>query len=52
MSINKSIDDPYIILSKQLLISKYSDPTLLSKFIIDKITRTDELFEIGGLQYF
>jgi hypothetical protein len=52
LSINKSFDDPYIILSKQLLITKYSSPLIVHEFLMTKYHRTDELFEIGDLQYF
>lgn len=52
MSINKSIDDPYITLSKQILISKYSNPSIVHEFLINKLTRTGELYELGDLQYY
>jgi len=29
-------DDPYIILSKQILMSKYSDPKTISDFLISQ----------------
>jgi len=52
MTINKSIDDPYITLSKKILITKYSNPLILHNFLINKIDRTDESFEFGELQYY
>lgn len=52
MSINKSFDDPYFILSKQILVTRYSNPQIITQFLVNKINRTDELFSFNELQYF
>jgi hypothetical protein len=52
LSVTKSFDDPYIILSKQILVTKYSNPSIIHQFLIDKYSRTDDMFEFGDLQYF
>jgi hypothetical protein len=44
MSINKSVDDPFVTLSKQILVTRYSNPKIITQFLVNKINRTDELF--------
>lgn len=52
ISINAKIDDPLIILSRQILISKNSDPILLYEHIYDRLLLTQEQFEINKLESF
>src|ERR1700746_4106452 len=52
ISINKRIDDPYIILSRQILITKNSSTTTIFNFIDDKIVKMKELYNIEELQYY
>lgn len=47
---NKSIDDPFVTLSKQILISRYSNPKIIHDFLLNKITRADDLFGFDELQ--
>jgi hypothetical protein len=42
-------DDPYIILSKQILMSKYSDPKTISDFLISQSEIAINDFELTSL---
>jgi hypothetical protein len=44
ISINGRSDEPFIILSQQILITRDSTPVLLTNFIDTKINKTFELF--------
>lgn len=44
ISINDRVDEPFTILSQQILITKNSNPVLLANFIDSKISKTFELF--------
>lgn len=50
ISINNKIDEPYLILSQQILISRYSDPMLLTNYINHKIEYSFDLFNINELE--
>jgi hypothetical protein len=52
LSINNKTDEPYIILSKQILISKASDSFILYDYIDDKIKETINLYNIDQLENF
>lgn len=52
ISINNNINDPFFTLSRQILLTKYSSPVVITEFLIDKMNRANELFEIGDLQYY
>lgn len=45
-------DDPYIILSKQILMSKYSDPKTISNFLSKQIEIAINDFELTSLNKF
>jgi len=45
-SVTGNKDEPYFILSKQLLVTKYSDPTKVNKFLASKLVNTIEQFGI------
>jgi hypothetical protein len=52
LSINNKIDEPYIILSRQILITRYSDELLITNYINRKIYQSFDLFEINKLEKF
>jgi hypothetical protein len=52
ISVTSKIDDPYIILSKQILMSKYSDPNIIQNYLIDKYENSIEQFNINELDHF
>lgn len=46
ISVNNNPDEPYIILSKQILITKKSNSFLISSYISNKISDTMKLYNI------
>lgn len=49
ISANNKPDEPYIILSQQILITTKSDPILISKYINNKISDAVDLYNIQNL---
>jgi hypothetical protein len=52
ISINAKIEDPLLILSRQILISRNSDPVLLYDFIYERLLFAQDQFEINKLESF
>nr|AWB36249.1 hypothetical protein [Lactarius sp. (in: basidiomycete fungi)] len=54
ISINCRIDDPYLTLSRQFLVSKYSNPDLIQDFLFNKLELASQGFEFDHeeLDYF
>jgi hypothetical protein len=52
LSVNNCIDEPYVILSRQILITRYSNEQLLINFIRHKIFSLFNLFDINELEKF
>lgn len=52
ISINAKIEDPLIILSRQILISRNSDPTLLYNYVNDRLLFAQDQFEFDKLESF
>lgn len=50
ISKNDRPDEPYIILSQQILITYNSNPLLLTNYINNKINDTINLYNINGLE--
>jgi|HubBroStandDraft_3_1064219.scaffolds.fasta_scaffold00084_8 hypothetical protein len=48
ISINNNHDEPYTILSRQILITKNSSSLLLSKYINTKINDTFDLYQMNS----
>jgi hypothetical protein len=45
ISINDRSDEPYIIISPQILITRDSNPVILANYLNSKINKTFELFK-------
>jgi hypothetical protein len=52
ISVNCKIDDPILILSRQILITKFSNPVLIHKLVCDNLAISIEQFGIIDLQFF
>jgi hypothetical protein len=52
ISVNDNPDEPYTILSRQILITSNSSSLLLSKYIHNKINDTFDLYNIQDLEKF
>jgi hypothetical protein len=52
ISVTSKIDDPYIILSKQILMTKYSNPDIIQNYLIEKYENSIEQFNINELDHF
>jgi len=53
ISINNNIDEPFITLSRQMLVTKHSNPVTVTEFLIGKFSKAELLFDIGdSLQYY
>ena len=52
MSIDKNINDPYFILSRQIMVTKHSNPLIICAFILNRLNKTDEMYCRADLQYF
>jgi hypothetical protein len=52
LSVNNCIDEPYVILSRQILITRYSSETLLINYINNKSRNSFEIFNIDNLEKF
>ena len=50
LSKNDRPDEPYIVLSQQILITYNSNPILLTKFINNKINETFDLYNINKIE--
>jgi hypothetical protein len=44
ISISRKIDDPYLILSRQILLTKYSNYVTVNDYLVDKINMAIEQF--------
>jgi hypothetical protein len=49
VSMSCKIDDPYLILSRQILITKYSDPIIIHDYLYDKLDTAIDQFNIVDL---
>ena len=52
ISITNKSDDPQIILSRQILITKYSSPLIVHNYINDQLETAIRQFSIDDLQVF
>jgi hypothetical protein len=52
ISANNRPDQPYIILSQQILVTNHSNYSLLTKYINDKINETINLYKLYDLEEF
>lgn len=52
ISVNCRIDDPYLILSRQILVTKFSNPVIIHNLICEKLDISTEQFGIVDLQFF
>jgi hypothetical protein len=52
LSINDRKDQPFIVLSQQILVTKFSNPKLLYNFIDEKVISSKDLFNINNLDRF
>nr|YP_009498238.1 hypothetical protein [Lactifluus piperatus]AWX53024.1 hypothetical protein [Lactifluus piperatus] len=52
LSVNNKMDEPYIILSKQILITRYSNSINLFSYFANKINDTIKLYNIEELDNF
>jgi hypothetical protein len=50
LSMDGQNDDPYIILSKQMLLNHYSDPKLISKYLNDQLEIAINDFQMSSLE--
>jgi hypothetical protein len=50
LSINKTTDEPYIILSRQFLVSKLSNCKLITSYINDKIHKAVSLYQMKDIE--
>jgi hypothetical protein len=53
ISINNNIDEPFITLSRQILVTKHSNPVTVTEFLMEKFSKAELLFDMGdSLQYY
>jgi hypothetical protein len=52
ISVNCRIDDPSLILSRQILVTKFSNPVLIHNLIYEKLEISTEQFGFVDLQFF
>lgn len=52
ISVTYKANDPYLVLSRQILLTKYSDPKLFCDYLIEQTSKAFQQFDVDDLEGF